>query len=157
MSTTKSGSTKLEDISTFAPKMEAFPKFPGFQPFPTLEDLALEDPTLGQKRSPGLFESLLNNPAVLYEDFLKSPEKYDPALERLLTELATGNKKLKALSAAESTLLDRATLDYAQAVPPKPSAPRAAAGGARKAPRKEEKPRPGIDVPVTELPAYWWV
>lgn len=158
MSTTKPGYPKLEDILTYAPKMEASPTFPGLPAFPTFEQLVQESQTPEQKRSPGLFESLLNNPAVLYEDFLKNPEKYDPALEKLLMELATGNKKLKGLSPEETTLLDRSTLDYAQATPKppaRPSVPRPSI--AESGAPKEEKPRPGIDVPVTELPAYWWV
>lgn len=164
MSTIKHGSPMPADILHFAPKMELFPTFQGSPSFPTLNQLALELPTPEQKPSLGLFESLLNNPAILYEDFLKDPTKYDPALEKLLMELATGNKQVRTLLPADRMLLDVATLEYAQAPRPKPPAKPAAQAPTTDddvveewTSTKEQKPRPGIDVPVTELPAYWWL
>jgi hypothetical protein len=71
---------------------------------------------------PGLFSSLIGNPLVLLEDYLREPSKYEESTEQLLQELAAGTKTLDVLSSEEMSVLDRATLDYNRKLPAKTAA-----------------------------------
>lgn len=166
-------STKSSELLNLQPQLELpFLKplsSPSFQKFPTLYELANETQQTQRPREVGLFEGLLGNPAVLYEDVLKSPGKYDERVSQVLAELTSGSKNLSALSTEERGLLDQAVLDYSQVsrkpVTPTPRASVSSSTSKEKAPTrarksrrtKAEEPRPGIDVPVTELPAFWWL
>jgi hypothetical protein len=94
--------------------------------FPTWSEL-VATPLGSPASSPppqGLFDSFVGDPAVLFEDLLRSPEKYEPGVQELLMELL-GGRQLSALSKDERALLDRATLDWNRKTssPPPPASP----------------------------------
>jgi hypothetical protein len=139
------------------------PQFPTFSELVELE--AQEQATPKMRRLTDLFDGTLGDPTLLVSDYQRNPEKYGDEVKGLLEQLMQGSKSVERLTTSERRLLNLATFDYFQAPPlkkeppvthgsnkgkPRPQAP-------RKAAPKREKPRPGIDVPVTELPAYWWL
>jgi len=143
------------------------PRFPTFQELVDLD--AMTSRETGNHRLSDLFDGTLGDQTRLIEDFQKYPEKYGEECHDLLQRLASGNLSVEQLSQNDRRLLNLATLDFHQAAPPKKpptikkpgtsmqSKPRRRTGLFNKARAQAQKPRPGIDVPVTELPAYWWL
>ena len=136
--------------------------------FPTLEEvvqLAAEEKPPQRQRLLGLFDGLLGDPIHMLEDFSRHPEKYGSESHELLGQLLSGSTSLKQLSDAERRILDLATFDYLQNPQPKTKQAQALKppSSSVKTPKElqkeleRQKPRPGVDVPVTELPAYWWL
>jgi hypothetical protein len=119
---------------------------------------------MGEAPEPqGLFSALLKDHVeILATDALEGPDKYNPQAVELLNEMLDGKKSTKSLTDTERKILDQATLDFASYTPPKqvPTQPvRALPVRAVKAREDTEDadPTPGVDVPVTEAPAYWWL
>lgn len=153
-------------------------RFPTFQEIVESE-LANLSPTLPTPptKTNDLFGGMLGTLDPLLADYQATPEKYDVATHALLEQLIHGIKSLEQLSTTERALLNIATLDFFSAVKPKAEPPRllpaesveeeADPGGEEEQPeyekyahtdaKKPEAPVPGVDVPMTELPAYWWL
>ncbi len=155
-SASRSASSKSSPDSTpdsLAPLAPLKPK-----PFPNLFELASED-RQSQKvvsRQRGLFEELLGRPEALFIDSLEFPEKYEEQTSRLLRSLVSGERRLEDVTAEEMALLDRATVDFASAPPPAKKVEQRRTA----APRREAAvagPVAGEDVPLTELPPFWWL
>lgn len=128
-----------------------------FPDFPTLAQLA-EVPEQEAKKETSLFDGLLGDVGALHDDMVRHPEKYDRRTSELLTQLASGSLPPKNLTPEERRLLDMAVMDYAQAPRPRAPGPARANQQPKKAPaKKRADPVPGRDVPVTELPPYWWL
>lgn len=153
-------------------------KLPELQPpeaprFPTFQELVDLDATTsmetGRRRLSDLFDGTLGDQTRLVEDFQRSPEKYGEECQELLQRLASGKSSVDQLNDHDRRLLNLATFDYHQTPPPKKTPtikkpgvsmeakPRRRTGLFNKERAQTQKPRPGIDVPVTELPAYWWL
>jgi len=164
------------DTNSTAQSLVKLPSIPSLQPpepprFPSFNELVSMDreEQLQPKKSRrllDLFDGTLGDPTLLAEDFRRHPEKYGKESHEFLEQLASGTKSVEHLNEHERRLLNLATFDYHQAPAPKKTDPiqRAAAAsskngtGRRRVRRANRpKPRPGIDVPVTELPAYWWM
>lgn len=138
-----------------------FPHFPRFREMVHPTTFELAEPIAETKRPQGLFAGLLSgHTEVLFEDATAHPEKYDASVVPLLTAILQGERKQGELTEQELHLLDKATLDFATYVPPAPTK-KAPVAVVRKrlavVEAEEEPPTPGIDVPVTDLPAYWWL
>jgi len=142
---------------------------PIFPEFPTFQELVKQhgessSETVNRRLS-DLFDGTLGDQTRLVEDFQSCPEKYGEECRELLQRLASGSASVKHLNPNDRRLLNLATLDYHQSVPPKksPTPKNSAAQETRPAQRVKrqrpptERPRPGLDVPVTELPVYWWL
>lgn len=145
------------------------PSPPVFPTFTELVEMDLQEqaaPTKARRLS-DLFD-LLKDQNLLLSDYQRYPEKYGEEVHELLGQLMQGSKSAERLTPSDRRLLNIATFDYFQSVPPKK--PKPVTNGSRKAPvvaeakptkawlkADNEKPRPGADVPVTELPAYWWL
>lgn len=151
---------------TSLPPLET-PQPPSFPTFTELveEDLAQQE-TPRTKRLLDLFDGTLGDPTPLIVDYQKHPEKYGQEVHDLLEQLMQGSKSVEQLTKAERHLLNLATWDYYSAVPLKKDPPTTHGSNKarpkrpsrqRKVVPKRAKPRPGADVPVTELPAYWWL
>jgi len=86
---------------------------------PTLASLSsfLEGGTTGGS-SPGLYESFLGSPEPLFQDLLNDPSRYEPGVDTLLQTMING-RKLSDLTPEEKEMLNRATLEFSQAAPPK--------------------------------------
>lgn len=153
-------------------------RFPTFQEL--LEEELANQPPISPTPSPpknDLFAGMLGTLDPLLADYQASPEKYDASAAELLEQLTHGSKSLEQLSTTERQLLNLATLDFFSTPKPKVEEPwplsaepaeeeadprdeedqdeedaRASADT-----KKPEAPVPGVDVPVTELPAYWWL
>ena len=153
-------------------------KLPELQPqeaprFPTFQELVDLDATTSKetesRRLSDLFDGTLGDQTRLVDDFQRHQEKYGEECHDLLQRLASGNLSVEQLSQNDRRLLNLATFDFHQAAPPKKAPtikkpgtsmqakPRRRTGLFNKARVQTQKPRPGIDVPVTELPAYWWL
>lgn len=159
---TPSESTELTSLPKIEPPSPL--KFPTFAELVELEQN--QPPTTGRRKMNDLFDGVLGDVTLLLADFQDHPEKYGKETHGLLEQLMSGSTSIEQLSASERRLLNLATFDYYQAVPRKqPDHPARAAATPqltrrqRRIKQKAERPRPrpGIDVPVTELPAYWWM
>lgn len=109
----------------------------------------------------GLFNGLMRGHVeILAQDILDHPERYSPEALTLVQQILERQKSLETLAPSERSVLDRATLDFATFVPPsvkherKPPPPKPRV---RTQVAAVEEPVPGVDVPVTEMPAYWWL
>jgi hypothetical protein len=162
-SKSKPEGTSLEELPALSPPQP--PTFPSFKELVELDTTEQLQPQKS-RRLLDLFDGTLGDLTPLLEDFRRSPEKYGNESQSLLEQLESGNKSVGQLNSHERRLLNLATFDYHQAPSPKRPNPvqRAAASSAgtttrkqRLKHRKTEKPRPGVDIPVTELPAYWWM
>ncbi len=147
-------SLKPPSVPMALPTLESEP----FQPFPTLLELAKEE--LSSVKSPpsskGLFEELLGSPEVLHQSATERPELYNEATRKLLIELVERRKKLPELSPEEKKLLNEATVEFAQAPRARPAPQRTTATAPVEA-VAVARPRMGEDIPVTEMPAFWWL
>lgn len=151
------------------------PQFPTFQQL--VEASTESQPVTGSSRKLNdLFDGMLGTLAPLLADYQETPEKYGEETRPLLERLTHGMTSLEQLSTTERMLLNRATFDYYQAPPPKVEPPKLQLSDEKTELEKlaefEEEfeveddvttetkgpgPVPGVDVPVTELPAYWWL
>lgn len=143
------------------------PQFPSFK---ELVELDKDEQLQPQKRRRilDLFDGTLGDPTPLVDDFQRHPEKYGTESHELLGQLASGTKSIEHLNDHERRILNLATFDYHQTLPPKKAtdpikkvtAKMTGTPTRRQRIRRKvqkPKPRPGIDVPATELPAYWWL
>lgn len=158
------------------------PSLPAIEPlsppaFPTFQQLVEADrvspPAVSSKKLNDLFDGILGTLDPLLTDYQASPEKYGEETHELLEQLTLGSKSLEQLSTNERRLLNLATFDFYQT--PKPAPPLVKEAVAKvvdeeptedfdeeaelreSAHEKGRGPVPGLDVPVTELPAYWWL
>ncbi len=179
MSTKKSSPHALSETMELRslPAIEP-PSPPQFPTFQQLVEAATESqPATGSSRKLNdLFDGMLGTLDPLLADYRETPEKYGEETHALLEQLTHGMTSLERLSTTERMLLNRATFDYYQSVPPKIEAPKPqpteSESELEKLAEYEEEvevtddapsetkgpgPVPGVDVPVTELPAYWWL
>lgn len=164
-------------------EITALPSLPKLEPpspptFPTFQQLVeaerVSQPAASPKKLNDLFDGILGTLAPLLADFQANPEKYGEETHELLGQLTLGTKSLEQLSPNERRLLNLATFDFYQTPKPKPAEPLVkeaavdedeeltdeldeAAEEREAANEKGQGPIPGVDVPVTELPAYWWL
>jgi hypothetical protein len=160
--TSQPGLTSLPEV----PPLEA-PQFPTFQELVDLDATSMK--ATGNRPLSDLFDGTLGDQTRLVEDFQRHPEKYGEESHDLLQRLASGSSSVDHLSPTDRRLLNLATFDFHQAVPPKkPPTPKKSTTSMQNKPLqrtgrfnkpkvKIQKPRPGVDVPVTELPVYWWL
>lgn len=161
------------------PKIEPLspPTFPTFQQLVEADRVSLQSTSSVPKKLNDLFDGILGTLEPLLADFQESPEKYGEETHELLGQLTLGSKSLEQLSPNERRLLNLATFDFYQAPKPKPPEPLVKEAEAedeededpideldeeaeeRRAAKNDKGrgPTPGLDVPVTELPAYWWL
>lgn len=161
-----------EFLREYLPELEApsFPKFPTFAELVEAEQKS--PPTTAPKKLNDLFDGILGDLTPLLSDYARCPEKYGEETHPLLEQLTSGSKSLEQLSENERRILNLATFDFYQVDPPKKEAarpPLVKESSAKDGLELEEElrdeepetqgpgPRPGIDVPETELPAYWWL
>ncbi len=183
MSTKKSSLPKpfegMEALSL--PKIEPLSplRFPTFQELVEADLATSRSPTSAtpSKKLNDLFDGTLGTLDPLLADYQTTPEKYGVETHALLEQLIHGTKSLEQLSTTERRLLNLATLDFHSAYKPKPEQPRLPPHQlaeeeadadtedreyeeektAHADTKKPEAPVPGVDVPATELPAYWWL
>jgi hypothetical protein len=101
------------------------PSLPQLAPprFPTFRELVREnqiEQLQPRKPDPGLFETLLGDPAVLHALWIDDPDAFNPKVGPLLLDLVTGRKSLSSLSPEEMLLLNEATIEFAQYKKPEP-------------------------------------
>lgn len=159
---TSSDSTELVSL----PKIEPLSplRFPTFAEL-VEEDRAKQETSSVSRKLNGLFDGMLGDVTPLLADYQEHPEKYGKETHNLLEQLMSGSTSVAQLTTTERRLLNLATFDFFQQTPSKPKERQTAAPPARGAGRAARKvreskrpgPRPGIDVPETELPAYWWL
>lgn len=153
--------------------------------FPTFQQLVEADRESQQttraaapRKLNDLFDGMLGTLDPLLADFQASPERYGEETHELLGQMIHGSKSLEQLSESERRLLNLATFDFFQAPKTKPLVPKpilkeaAVKEGSEDEEETEDDsdddelqaskdkgrgPIPGVDVPVTELPAYWWL
>lgn len=147
-----------ETSSGSTPRLNLPPSLALLAPtFPTLSALATtkEKPQPTSTSSNGLFQALLRDPAVLLQGLLDDPTRYEEGVGAVVQDLVSGRRKFEDLSPAESTLLDRATIDFAQPVRRKTAAaPVPTRRGVPSAP----KPKPPSKAPsVAGMEPYWWL
>lgn len=65
-------------------------------------------------RGNGLFETLLGDPLVLYQEVLEDPNRFEDGVVELVQQLVSGATSLDALTSMEKDLLDRAVLDWSR-------------------------------------------
>lgn len=164
----------------------SLPKIEPLSPlrFPTFQELLEKElESLSQiSRTPSkptndLFAGMLGTLEPLLDDYQAHPEKYDSIAGALLEQLIHGMKSLEQLTTTERQLLNLATLDFFSPVKPKAEPPRLQPAESTEEEadpdydeeqdeeekrasadaKKPEAPVPGVDIPVTELPAYWWL
>lgn len=149
---------------TSLPPLKAPPP-PCFPTFSELVELDKQEQEQPRRRLADLFDGVLGDQTLLVSDYQKYPEKYGEEVRGLLEQLMQGSKSAEHLTTSDRRLLNLATFDYFQTPPLKKEPPvthgsnkaKPRAQAPRKVAPQREKPRPGIDVPVTELPAYWWL
>lgn len=147
-----------ETSSGSTPRLNLPPSLALLAPtFPTLSALATvkEESQPTPASSSGLFQALLRDPTVLLQSLLDDPTRYEEGVGVVVQDLVSGRRKFEELSPAESTLLDRATIDFAQPVRRKTAA--APVPQKRAAPRTP-KPTPRAKAPsVAGMEPYWWL
>lgn len=93
--------------------------------FPTFSELvqreADERANPKTERTKGLFEALIGDPRILYQELLEDPNRFDSSASQVIQELATGARKLEDLNPEEHELLNAATLDFSRPRRPQPS------------------------------------
>lgn len=157
------GSPTKSPVSALFSLMQLHPLVP--PRFPTWSEVTRASPATPEPSPPsqqGLFVSLVGDPHVLFEDLLRSPEKYEPEVEGLLLELITGRRRLQDLPRSEREILDRATLDYnrkSSSSPPSPSPTTSSETEKQKTssddserPTKESEPEPEREIPSDLIP-----
>ena len=98
-------------VSPLISLMQLHPLLP--PKFPTWSELT-QTPSDSPRssRRQGLFDSLIGDPHVMFDDLLRDPSKYEEGVAELLMSLVSGRRKLIDLSPTEMEALDRATLDF---------------------------------------------
>ncbi len=115
--------------------------------------------------SPSLFQGLLGGRLdVLVQDAVDHPERYDEATQLALQELTAGTRKLEAMTPAERSILDRATMDFAAYRPPpapknapKPQPPGRKPRLVVAADELEDGRAPQVEEPGGTMTPYWWL
>ena len=160
MSTWKDSSL-TESLEPLAPLLA--PSFPKFHELvnPKTFEVAREVGPSVSSQPQGLFNGLLRDDfATLYQDATENPSKYDEQTVGLLMQLMQGAIKVRELTEAERRLLDKATIDFASYVSPKAAPKKVPPPPAQTSSDKTPvtaPPTPGIDVPETDTPAFWWL
>ena len=124
-------------------------------PFPTLDEL-MTPPIASVSDSsstPGLFSNLVGDPAILLNDLLRDPKKYEPGVEILVQELLSGQKSLKTLDIDDQQMLDRATLDLSRSSSPEPVLPSSKPVASPSNPPMEMDTG---EIDLTGLDPYWF-
>lgn len=147
------------------PSLEPLPTLPVTK-FPSFEDLVSQEiQRSNEQQDDGLFAQLVGDPAILYREYLDSPENFDEETVKLLTELMSRQKTLEELSKQEKELLNQATIQFAQGSPKPSSSPKPSV---KQSPiqdeEEEEVPYPKslptlnapIDVPESIPKTEWW-
>lgn len=141
--------------------------------FPTFQELVEQELTEPpeQEQNSGLFFQLVQDPRVLYRDYLDDPEKYNEKVGLLLQELCSGLKDVNKLKPEEAELLNLATVEYAQYSPkqephskqPQPRLQRSAipSDDESEVPWTDHMTGPNLpqtEVPVSlpDAPTFWW-
>lgn len=96
------------------PKLPELPRVLEFPLKTSPFELSAEEGTASTEQNSGLFGALLGDPRVLYQAYLDSPEDFDQETSELLTKLVSRQKVLNQLTAEEKSLLDQATVSFAQ-------------------------------------------
>jgi hypothetical protein len=142
--------------------------------FPTFFELASQTESPSKKRETGLFEGLLGDPTVLFNDLLDNPGKYEAGVDQVVQRLVSGQASLDDLNEQERQLLDRATLDFSQPrrseepLSPKPAPRRDPADdlepeelgdelGPQEPGDEEDEERKPTTGPQGPMKAFWWV
>jgi hypothetical protein len=92
------------------PEEWTYPKFPSLFELAEAESRQSATP----RRTTSLFEGLIGSPEVLFQEAAEDPERFEPGVLDLLTEMVASGKKATELLPAELELLDRAVTDYAR-------------------------------------------
>lgn len=124
-------------------------------PFPTLDELMTPatESVSASSSTPGLFSNLVGDPAILLNDLVRDPKKYDPGVEILLQELLSGQKSLKTLDRDDMEMLDRATLDLSRSSSSEPVKPLQKATAAPMEPPAEMDTG---EIDLSGLDPYWF-
>lgn len=169
--------TDLEGLYPQGLELPSPPQFPSFQALVDEDLKASQTPATLSKKLNDLFDGFLGTLDPLLADYQASPEKYGVETHDLLEQLIHGTKSLEQLSTIERHYLNLATFDFFGVAKPKAEPPRRPVTEpadeeaeqeaedeadeyektAGQDAKKPEAPIPGVDVPVTELPAYWWL
>lgn len=106
------------------------------------------------KRDPGLFETYLKSPAVLYEDMVHHPTKYREEDRDLVAELVAG-RKMEDLGEEERTRLDQMVFDF---LGPEPQ-PKTPPPPPRRPEEDEEEGEEKVAAldPEPEFQDFWWL
>lgn len=102
---------------------------------------------------------LQNDPAVLFDDFISHPDKYEPEAAELIQLLVSGQREVDDLDPDERQVLDRATVDFSTPYRPKkdslPTTPSRAPDSPPPLPMEFEDD----DIPLAPNPmgAFWWL
>ncbi len=102
--------------------LEANPQTPTFPTFSELVKKEEEDQRKPKTvRQKGLFEALIGDPRILYQELLEDPNRFDSDAAQVIQELSVGIRQLSDLTHAELELLNEATLDFSRPRRPQPS------------------------------------
>jgi hypothetical protein len=83
--------------------------------FPTFWELVSDDAERGPAAAPrqrSLFEALIGDPRILYQEVLEDPNRFQPESVTLLQQVIAGTKRLSTLTSAEQELLNSATVAF---------------------------------------------
>jgi len=144
------------------------PQLPVVHKFPSFSELASQVATpTSPPTNEGLFSTLVQDPHVLYREYLDDPERFTQEAGTLLTELVSQQKSLDSLTAEEMELLNQSTIEFAQHSPkpepsPEPSKPHQDLFEEEGEEELEWQPggqiptRPVVDLPNAAPTAEWW-
>jgi hypothetical protein len=152
--------------------LEPLPSPPELK-FPTFRELVEQELTESPQpeANDGLFSQLVQDPAILYREYLDDPDRFEESAGLLLQQLYSGLKNLEELTPEEMKILDQATVEFAQylAKPKTPSESQRAAQPRSAIPSDDEPEIPWTDhvggpsLPAMELPVslpdaptFWW-
>lgn len=156
-SSSSNDSSQLEGLAPLPSLVP--PSFPKFRELVNHSTFEVAPEAVPEARPQGLFHGLLrDNYEALHRDAADNPDKYTGEARELLLQLVQKSKDVRKLTSAERSLLNRATLDFASYVSPRTVQKAPPAPARKKAERPvPPPPRPGVDVPETDMPAYWWL
>ncbi len=136
--------------------------------FPTFFELAGASVTeTSPAPSKELFQSLIGDPRVLFQELLEDPSRFDEGVAESLQELISG-KPFNELERSQRDLLNKATIDFAtnkRPTKPKEAAPKQRLSAAEKAAEEDDEPElewgshgPRLAPPdaPSAMPTFWW-